>query len=84
VSAREIRVVIQPAGAIPHESRYAHTDVDGDRLLISTALMPGNVPGIYFRTDPNGSSVPLSELPALIAQLQVIAEAAQAEAGGAA
>jgi hypothetical protein len=46
--------------------------------------MPGNVPGIYFRTDPNGSSVPLSELPALIAQLQVIAEAAQAEAGGAA
>ncbi len=77
---REIRVVLQPAGAVPHESRYAHTDIDGDRLLISTALMPGNVPGIYFRTDPNGSSVPLADLPALIAQLQVIAEASQAEA----
>lgn len=76
----EIRVVLQPAGAIPHESRYAHTDIDGDRLLISTALMPGNVPGVYFRTDPNGSSVPLTDLPALIAQLQVIADASQAEA----
>lgn len=78
---RDIHMVLhQPAGAIPHESAYKHTDIDGDRLLISTALMPGNVPGIYFRTDPNGSSVPLTDLPALIAQLQVIAEAAQAEA----
>jgi hypothetical protein len=77
---REIRVVLQPAGAIPHESAFKHTDIDGDRLLISTALMPGNVPGIYFRTDPNGSSVPLADLSALIAQLQVIAEASQAEA----
>jgi hypothetical protein len=76
----EIRVILAPAGAIPHESRYAHTDIDGDRLLISTALMPGNVPGIYFRTDPNGSSVPLADLPALIAQLQVIADASKAEA----
>jgi hypothetical protein len=78
---REIRVVLPtPAGFIPHESAFKHTDVDGDRLLISTALMPGNVPGIYFRTDPNGSSVPLTDLPRLIAQLQVIADAAQAEA----
>ncbi|MFF7184650.1 hypothetical protein ACFZAR_05325 [Streptomyces sp. NPDC008222] len=77
---REIRVVLQPAGFVPHESRYSHTDIDGDRLLISTAVMPGNVPGVYFRTDPNGSSVPLADLPALIAQLQVIADAAQAEA----
>ncbi|MFI0233090.1 hypothetical protein [Streptomyces sp. NPDC017086] len=76
----EIRVVLQAAGAIPHESAYKHTDIDGDRLLISTALMPGNVPGIYFRTDPNGSSVPLADLPQLIAQLQVIADAARAEA----
>jgi hypothetical protein len=78
---REIRMVLHhPAGAVPHESAYKHTDVDGDRLLISTALMPGNVPGIYFKTDPNGSSVPLTDLPALIAQLQVIADAAKAEA----
>ncbi|MET9521460.1 hypothetical protein [Streptomyces coeruleorubidus] len=76
----EIRMILQPAGAIPHESAYKHTDIDGDRLLISTALMPDNVPGVYFRTDPNGSSVPLADLPALIAQLQVIAEASQREA----
>lgn len=76
----EIRMILQPAGAIPHESRYQHTDVDGDRLLISTALHPDGTPGIYFRTDPNGSSVPVTELPSLIAQLHVIAEAAQTEA----
>lgn len=76
----EIRVILAPNGAIPHESRYAHTDVDGDRLLISTALFDDGTPGIYFRTDPNGSSVPLADLPALIAQLQVIAEASKAKA----
>ncbi|WP_251073931.1 hypothetical protein [Streptomyces sp. ISL-111] len=69
-----------PAGAVPHPSRYSHTDIDGDRLLISTALHPDGTPGIYFRTDPNGSSVPLTDLPALIAQLQVIADASTAEA----
>lgn len=76
----EIRVILQPAGAIPHESRFAHTDIDGDRLLISTAVMPDAVPGLYFRTDPNGSTVPLTDLPYLIARLQVIADAAKAEA----
>jgi hypothetical protein len=69
-----------PAGAVPHPSRYSHTDVDGDRLLISTALFEDGTPGLYFRTDANGSSVPLTELPALIAQLQVIADASTAEA----
>jgi hypothetical protein len=63
----------------PHPTRYRHTDIDGDRLLISTAVMPGNVPGVYFRTDPKGSSVPVEDLPALIAQLQVIADAATTE-----
>ena len=78
---REIRMVLhQPAGAVPHESAFKHTDVDGDRLLISTALYDDGTPGIYFRTDPNGSSVTLADLPALIAQLQVIADASQAEA----
>jgi hypothetical protein len=78
---REIRMILhRPAGAVPHESAYKHTDVDGDRLLIATALHDDGTPGVYFRTDPNGSSVPLADLPALIAQLQVIAEASQAEA----
>ena len=78
---REIHMILhQPAGVVPHESAYKHTDADGDRLLIATALHDDGTPGIYFRTDANGSSVPLAELPALIAQLQVIADAAQAEA----
>ena len=80
----EIITILAPAGAVPHPSRYSHTDIDGDRLLISTALMPGNVPGIYFRTDPNGSAVPLEDLPGLIARLQVIADASKAEADEAA
>jgi hypothetical protein len=78
---RQIHMVLhQPAGAVPHESAYKHTDGDGDRLLISTALFDDGTPGIYFRTDPNGSSITLADLPGLIAQLQVIAEAAQTEA----
>lgn len=80
----DIRIAITTPGAEPHPSRYTHTDIDGDRLLIATALMPGNTPGIYFRTDPNGSSVPLTDLPALIAQLEVIRAAAQQEADDAA
>jgi hypothetical protein len=78
---REIHMILhQPSGVVPHESAYKHTDIDGDRLLISTALYPDGTPGIYFRTDPNGSSVPLDDLPALITQLQVIAEASKTEA----
>lgn len=69
-----------PAGAVPHDSAFKHTDIDGDRLLISTAVFDDGTPGLYFRTDPNGSSLPLADLPALIAQLQVIADAATAEA----
>lgn len=60
--------------------RFHHTDLDGDRLLITTALLPDGQPGIYFKTDYNGSGVPLSGLPALISQLQVIADAAKASA----
>ncbi|MFJ5644123.1 hypothetical protein [Streptomyces sp. NPDC093223] len=74
----------RPAGAIPHDSAFKHTDVDGDRLLISTAIFNDGTPGIYFRTDPDGSSLPLADLPRLIAQLQVIADASQAEADEAA
>ncbi|MEU3603751.1 hypothetical protein ABZ714_34350 [Streptomyces sp. NPDC006798] len=73
-------VIHAPAGAEPHSSAYRHTDVDGDRLLISTAVFDDGTPGIYFRTDPNGSSVPLTDLAALVAQLQVIADASRAEA----
>ncbi|MCX5176756.1 hypothetical protein [Streptomyces virginiae] len=76
--------ILAPAGAIPHPSRFTHTDADGDRLLISTALFDDGTPGLYFRTDPNGSGLPLTDLDALIAQLQVIAKASRAEADEAA
>ncbi|MFD4934461.1 hypothetical protein [Streptomyces virginiae] len=81
----EIRLAFaRPAGAIPHPSRFTHTDEDGDRLLISTALLTDGTPGLYFRTDPNGSGLPLTEMDALIAQLQVIAAASRDEAAAAA
>jgi hypothetical protein len=62
---------------------YAHTDVDGDRLLVAPAvfLAHGNEqPGIYFRTSPNGSSIHLDDLPAFIARLSTIADTARTEA----
>ncbi|MEU6222276.1 hypothetical protein [Streptomyces sp. NPDC047042] len=58
----------------PRPPRYHHTDVDGDRLLITTADIPNVGPGVMFRTDPNGSSVPLAEIPNLINRLREIAE----------
>lgn len=63
----------------PHPDRYHHTDVDGDRLLVTTALVPDHGPGIYFRTDAAGSTLLLADLPAFIAQLQVIANASEAD-----
>ncbi|MGW2837344.1 hypothetical protein ACWCWD_06485 [Streptomyces sp. NPDC001493] len=59
----------------PQPPRYHHTDPDGDRLLITTADIPGVGPGIYFKTDEQGSGVPLAELDALIASLHEIADA---------
>lgn len=66
---------------------YAHADVDGDRLLVAPAVItdPATLadqaaPGIYFRTDPNGSSIPLADLPAFIARLSTIADTARKEA----
>lgn len=77
----EIRMSIIPdRGVPPHESAFTHTDEDGDRLLISTALLNDGAPGIYFRTDVRGSGLPLTELPRLIEQLSVIAGAAREEA----
>lgn len=77
----EIVTILNPAGVEPHPSRYTHTDVDGDRLLISTADINGE-PGLYFRTDSNGSSVPLGDMPALLAKIPVISAAAIEETGG--
>lgn len=65
------------AFADPKPPRFHHTDVDGDRLLITTASIPGRGAGVHFRTDPNGSSVPVAEIPALIDRLREITEAAE-------
>lgn len=80
----EIRMSIIPErGVLPHESAFTHTDGDGDRLLISTAVLDSDgSPGIYFRTDHRGSTLPLTELPRLIRQLSIIAEAAKEAAKG--
>ena len=37
-------------------------------------------PGIYFRTDHTGASIPLDHLPAFIARLQTLADTARTEA----
>lgn len=58
----------------PQPPRYHHTDVDGDRLLITTADIPTVGPGVHFRTDPNGSSVSLADIPDLITRLREIAD----------
>lgn len=62
---------------------YAHTDVDGDRLLVAPAVFLAHGaehPGIYFRTSPSGSSIHLDDLPAFIARLPTIADTARTEA----
>ena len=61
---------------------FHHVDVDGDRLLIATADIPGQGAGICFRTDPNGSSIPVGRLDELIDQLRVIADAAREAVDG--
>ncbi|MCE7083470.1 hypothetical protein [Streptomyces sp. ST2-7A] len=64
----------------PQPPRYHHTDTDGDLLLITTAEIPQRGPGVYFRTDPRGSSVPLDEIPALLEALEEIATCPACEA----
>lgn len=68
------------AFARPDEpSRYFHRDVDGDRLLMTTAAIPGQGPGVYFRTDPTGASVPLTAIDGLREALAEIAAEAAAD-----
>lgn len=49
---------------------FRHVDVDGDRLAVFDANIPGQGLGINIRTDPNGSSLPIAEIPVLIAALR--------------
>lgn len=52
---------------------YHHTDIDGDRLLITPADIPAVGQGLCFLTDPAGSCVPLADIPHLITRLREIA-----------
>lgn len=71
---RKVRVAFVGPDPLPS---FRHTDVDGDRLLIATADIPGQGAGVCFRTDPRGSSVPADEIDGLIEQLRVIRNAAK-------
>jgi hypothetical protein len=57
----EIIVVLAPTG----DSGLTYTDVDGDRIAVFTSDINGT-PGVYFRTDPNGCAIPLTDLAAFI------------------
>jgi hypothetical protein len=46
---------------------FRYTDVDGDRLAVFTAQIPSQGPGVNFKTDPRGCSIPLDRLEELIA-----------------
>lgn len=63
------------------QPEWRSADVDGDRLLITTATIPmpdgPAAPGLYFRTDHSGSSITVDQLAALLARLPVIADAAR-------
>lgn len=75
----EIVTILNPT-ASNHEASFTHTDEDGDRLLVAPSMLTDGTPGIYFRSDPRGSSVPFADLPAFMAQLLEVAKAAQADA----
>ncbi|WP_019548440.1 hypothetical protein [Streptomyces sulphureus] len=64
----------------PQPPRFHHTDIDGDRLLITTADIPSQGRGVHFRTDEPGSSVPLDKIPELLSALQEIATCPACEA----
>lgn len=66
----------------PQPPAFRHTDVDGDALLITTADIPGQGAGIYFRTSEDGCSVPVDRLDELIEQLRVIADDARSAVEG--
>lgn len=49
---------------------YHHTDVDGDRLAVFDAVLPDGTRGINIRTDPNGSTLTESDIPAFLQAIE--------------
>lgn len=58
----EIIAVLAPSS---DGNGLTYTDCDGDRIAVFTSDINGT-PGVYFRTDPNGCSIPLADLAAFI------------------
>ena len=67
----EIIAALTPTG----DTGWKYTDVDGDRIAVFTSDINGT-PGVYFRTDPNGCSIPVADLEALIEAIRVTAKRA--------
>jgi hypothetical protein len=67
----EIITVLAPVG----DTGWKYTDVDGDRIAVYTSDING-APGVYFRTDPNGCSIPVTDLEAFIEGLRETAQRA--------
>lgn len=61
----EIITVITPTG----DNGFKYTDGEGDRIAVFTADIDG-IPGVYFRTDPNGCAMPLADLEAFISAVR--------------
>lgn len=59
-------------------STFVHTDVDGDRLAIFPAHVPGEGSGVNFRTDPRGSTVLVEDIPYLVERICMAADKAEA------
>lgn len=58
---------------------YTFTDVDGDRIGVWPANIPGVGRGVNIRTDRLGCSIPRGEVEAFI---QAVRDAAARESGG--
>jgi hypothetical protein len=56
------------------DTKYVHIDDDGDQLVATADNLLGTGAAIHLHTSPAGVSVPLAELPDLIARLQSIAD----------
>lgn len=74
----EIIAFVEPA---PPRAPYVYTDVDGDGLAVHKAVIPDLGPGVNIITAQHGASIPLADIPALIAGIWGVAEIAAADAG---
>jgi hypothetical protein len=65
----------------PKAPAYLYTDVDADRLVVFTAVIPDLGPGINVKTDQFGASFPLADVAALVDGIWSAAQQAAHEQG---